>query len=68
MGHSNPKLAGGLKMKAFYESPYGDDAVSELMNHQVDPSPSSYCVQDTFILGFSPRNRLRSPVQAGVYL
>lgn len=36
MGHSNPKLAGGLKMKAFHESPYGDDVVSDLMNHQVD--------------------------------
>lgn len=35
MGHSNPKLAGGLKMKAFFESPYGDDVVSGLMNHQV---------------------------------
>ena len=34
MGHSNPKLAGGFKMKAFHESPYGDDVVSELMNHQ----------------------------------
>lgn len=36
MGHSNPKLANGLKMKAFHESPYGDDVVSGLMNHQVD--------------------------------
>eukprot|EP00903_Cladosiphon_okamuranus_P009418 g8982.t1 len=35
MGHCNPKLAGGLRMKAFHESPYGDDVVSELMNHQV---------------------------------
>ncbi|CAM9383604.1 unnamed protein product, partial [Scytosiphon promiscuus] len=35
MGHSNPKLADGLKMKAFFESPYGDDVVSGLMNDQV---------------------------------
>ena len=35
MGHSNPKLANGFKMKAFHESPYGDDVVSELMNQQV---------------------------------
>lgn len=35
MGLVEPKLAGGLKMKAFYESPYGGDAVTGLMNHQV---------------------------------
>ena len=35
MGHTEPKLAGGLKMKAYHESPYGDDVVTELMNHQV---------------------------------
>lgn len=37
MGHTEPKLARGLKMKAFYESPYGDDVVTELMNAQVRP-------------------------------
>lgn len=35
MGHTEPKLAGGLKMKAFYESPYGDDVVTHQMNHHV---------------------------------
>lgn len=35
MGHTEPKLAGGLKMKAFYESPYGDDVVTKHMNHHV---------------------------------
>lgn len=35
MGHTEPKLAGGLKMKAFYESPYGDDVVTNHMNHHV---------------------------------
>ena len=35
MGHTEPKLAGGLRMKAFYESPYGDHVVANLMNHEV---------------------------------
>lgn len=34
MGHTNPKLAGGLKMKAFHESPYGNDVVTGLMRDQ----------------------------------
>lgn len=42
MGHTEPKLAGGLKMKAFYESPYGDDVVTELMNVQVRPLASKW--------------------------
>lgn len=54
MGHSNPKLAGGLKMKAFYESPYGDDVVSELMNRQVDEKgPSTCCVEYTLDLNLA---------------
>eukprot|EP00904_Undaria_pinnatifida_P001557 jgi/Undpi1/11401/HiC_scaffold_30.g13698.m1 len=35
MGHTEPKLAGGLKMKAFYESAYGDDVVTHHINHHV---------------------------------
>ncbi len=42
-GHSNPKLAGGSKMKAFHESPYGDDVVSGLMNHQVGENEAAVC-------------------------
>ena len=39
MGPTEPKLAGGLKMKAFYESPYGDDVVTHHMNHHVRGRP-----------------------------
>lgn len=35
MGHMVPKLAGGRKMAAFHQSPYGDDFVVKLMKDQV---------------------------------
>lgn len=35
MGRTEPKLAGGHKMKAFHKSGYGDDVVTGLMAQQV---------------------------------
>lgn len=35
MGHTDPKMAGGFKMKAFYESPYGKDTLASMMNSEV---------------------------------
>lgn len=62
MGHSNPKLAGGLKMKAFNESPYGDDVVSELMTRQVDASSSTCSVGCAFQSStFFPENGSEAP-------
>ena len=67
MGHSNPRLAGGLKMKAFHESPYGDDVVSGLMNRQVEQKYTPLRVRSKHRQArrHTSSNLFRAPVATG---
>lgn len=58
MGHTDPKMTSDLKMKAFYESPYGNNTLATMMNSEV----SSRLIVQTIQLKPRNNNNNNSPL------